>query len=205
MKASIIINSYNNWPLVRRAFRSALSQSMDRSQYEIIVVDDASTDLSKDLVPGFADDGAKVIMLKKNEGLANAINVAMRNIRGQYVARLDADDIMMPDFLKMMCYYLDWNKELDWLLCDHIIIDEHENEIGRSGEALACCHLFRTHAIESVGMYNPNLRINETSDLLIRLLQDERYRNHGGRINVPLYKWYRHEGSLTDGGRKGMI
>ena len=204
MKASIIVCNYNGWPDVARAVRSALSQSMDKSQYEIIIVDDGSTDLSKDFIDTFKSD-CKIIKLPKNQGLANAINVAMRNVRGQYVARLDADDIMMPDFLKFLTTFLDWNKEFDWVVCDHLVIDNHENEIERSNKALACCHLFRTHVVESIGLYNDNLRVNETNDLLIRLLQDERYKNHGAKLNIPLYKWYRHEGSLTNGGEKGLI
>lgn len=206
MKASIIICNYNGERWLARAIRSALAQarSMLKTDYEIIVVDDASEDASRKIIDVFGDD-IRPIFLKKNGGLANAINIGIQNALGEYIARLDSDDIMRHNFLCITSEFLDYNKKFDWVKVDHFVIDERENTLERSDNDLACCILFRKRAIESVGLYNSNLRVNETLDVLVRLMNDPRYKDCGAHLPIPLYKWFKREDSLTKGGVKGQI
>lgn len=206
MKASIIICNWNQEKYIARAIRSALAQasSFPKNQYEIIVVDDGSTDHSMTAIHSF-DDCIKIIALPENKGLANALNVGIQNALGEYIARVDADDMLRHNFLVILSEFLDYNKQYDWVKSDYLVIDDHENTMERGSEELACCFLFRKRALEAVGLYNDTLRINETRDILIRLLQDPRYKESGAHIKIPLYKWFRHKGSLTNGGKKGMV
>jgi glycosyltransferase involved in cell wall biosynthesis len=177
---------------------------MLKTDYEIIVVDDASEDASRKIIDVFGDD-IRPIFLKKNGGLANAINIGIQNALGEYIARLDSDDIMRHNFLCITSEFLDYNKKFDWVKVDHFVIDERENTLERSDKDLACCILFRKRAIESVGLYNSNLRVNETLDVLVRLMNDPRYKDCGAHLPIPLYKWFKREDSLTKGGVKGQI
>ena len=204
MKASIIICNFNGEKTLARAIRSALAQNMPRETFEVIVIDDCSKDNSRIIMETFGDH-IKAIYLEENQGLPHAINTGIFNSQGEYIARLDSDDMLRHNFLSMATEYLDWNKTYDWVKVHYIIIDDKENQIGIGKDDLACCMVFRRYALESAGLYNPNLRVNETLDLLVRLYQDPRFANHGGELPIPLYKWFKHPGSLTDGGKKGKV
>jgi hypothetical protein len=85
-------------------------------------------------------------------------------------------------------------------------VDAEENKTGRSiDEEIACCMLFRRHVLESVGLYDERIWRNETKEILVRILQDPRYKDRGARIRIPLYNRYKHADSLTQGGEKGGV
>lgn len=209
MKVSVIITNHNGLPLLPRAIRSALHQDgIGKGDYEVIVVDDASTDNSRIAIDAFTENiGGKNVLtpiyLKKNEGLASAINKGIINSGGMFVARLDHSDVYRSLYLAIMSEYLEHNKDVDWVMCDHYIINDMEQIVGRSDKQLACCIVFRRHALESIGLYDERFRTGETADILTRLMQDNRYKDRGAHIPIPLYKWYREDNSLTQGGAKG--
>ena len=204
MKVSVIIVSHNSEKTISRAIRSALHQEgMPRTDYEIIVVDNGSTDLTPKIVSSAFE--VQFIALKTNQGLPAALNKGIINSAGMYIARLDDDDYYRPKFLSIMSEYLDCNKECDWVSCDSYVVDDNENKVGRSDKTLACCIMFRRHVLESVGLYDEKFWQNETQDILTRIMQDIRYKDRGAQIKIPLYNWYRRDGSLTNAGEKGGV
>lgn len=98
MEASIIITNYNYEKYVARAIRSALAQNCSKEDYEVIVVDDGSTDNSRAVIESFGKV-IKPVFLEHNKGLAFARNHAIRMAQGRYVANLDSDDYIHNDFL----------------------------------------------------------------------------------------------------------
>ena len=78
---SVIITNFNNSKFIGRCIRSCLKQSLDRSRYEIIVVDDASTDNSRVVIDSFGDEIVKVY-LDKNIGVARTSNVGIKKALG---------------------------------------------------------------------------------------------------------------------------
>ncbi|HEX4269739.1 MAG TPA: glycosyltransferase family 2 protein [Rhizomicrobium sp.] len=92
MLFSIVINNYNYAGYVREAIESALAQ--DYSDLEVIVVDDGSTDNSRDVISGFA--GKIIPVFKENGGQGSALNAGFAAARGDVILFLDADDTLMP-------------------------------------------------------------------------------------------------------------
>jgi glycosyltransferase involved in cell wall biosynthesis len=74
---SIIITSYNYQKYIERAIRSTLKQSVPKDEYEILVINDASTDSTKEILENYKDD-VRVVHIEKNVGLAAARNVPAR-------------------------------------------------------------------------------------------------------------------------------
>ena len=99
---SIIMPVYNSEKYIEESIKSVLCQSYN--DFELIIVDDCSSDGSRKIMQGMADkdDRIKVIHLEQNKGVANARNVGMENAAGEYIMFLDSDDIFFPDAVKIL-------------------------------------------------------------------------------------------------------
>lgn len=96
MKFSVVIPLYNKSRYIENTIRSVLSQSC--GDYEVIVVDDGSTDNSLELARRFESDTVRIIP-QENQGVAVARNTGILNASGEYIAFLDADDEWRPEYL----------------------------------------------------------------------------------------------------------
>jgi len=102
---SVILPTYNRAKLLDRAMRSILSQ--DYSNLELIVVDDCSTDETRDVVAGFCDEKIKYYRQEKRRGAAAARNRGIKESRGEYIAFQDSDDEWLPGKLsRQMAVFL---------------------------------------------------------------------------------------------------
>lgn len=195
MKVSIIIAAYNAEKYISRAIRSCIDQSMDRKDYEIIVADDGSTDNTKRILDSFRE-WIKVISLEKNMGLAYACNVGIVSALSQFVVRVDADDFINQDLLKVEYLYLAMNSDFDAVTCDYFIVDENENIVERKNaekEPIACGILFRKDKLIEIGLYDEEFRLLEDEDLRLRYLH--KYNIY--RIPLPLYRYRKHSDNIT--------
>ena len=104
-KISVIMPVYNGSKWVNSSIQSVLDQSF--TSFELIIVDDQSTDDSLYKIQAFSDHRIRVIPLLRNVGLPSALNLAITQARGSYIARLDQDDLMRCDRLKIQSNYLD--------------------------------------------------------------------------------------------------
>lgn len=105
MKVSVIMPLYNKAPFVLEAIESVLSQ--DFSDLELIVVDDVSTDDSLEKVLQVKDPRVRLFKNERNLGAASCAQRAIDEAQGEYLIRLDADDICMPNRLKLQVEYMD--------------------------------------------------------------------------------------------------
>lgn len=96
---SIIVPTYNRENVIGRALRSILRQTY--SSYEVVVVDDASTDGTESVVADLQDPRIRYIALQENQGAAHARNVGIREAKYDYIAFLDSDDEWLPDKLEL--------------------------------------------------------------------------------------------------------
>lgn len=105
MKVSVIIASYNHERYVEQAIRSVLAQSFQ--DFEIILVDDASTDRTFEIAQGIRDVRLTCIRAPKNCGTSTTYNTCLAHARGEYVAVLNSDDFFAPGRLQRQVDLLD--------------------------------------------------------------------------------------------------
>ena len=98
MTVSIIITCYNYGRYIERAIRSCIEQSMPNSNYEILVINDCSTDETTSVLENFKDD-CRIFNLTENIGLSAARNFGIKKAKGQFVVFLDADDYLQKDLI----------------------------------------------------------------------------------------------------------
>lgn len=102
---SIVMSVYNGQPYLAQAIESMLKQTF--RDFEFIIIDDNSTDGSQDVIRSFKDPRIRFIQNEKNLGLAQSLNRGLDEARGNYIARMDADDISKPNRLALQFEYLE--------------------------------------------------------------------------------------------------
>ena len=127
MKVSIIMPTHNDEKFVKDTITSVLNQTFD--DYELIIIDDKSTDKTVDLIKSFADKRIKLIVNETNRGAAFSRNVGLRTASGEYVAFLDGDDRWYPEKLKLQLEFMERNGYL-FSYTDYELIDEENNKLG---------------------------------------------------------------------------
>jgi glycosyltransferase involved in cell wall biosynthesis len=116
MKISVIIPLYNSEKTIVETLNSVKNQSL--LPYEIIIVNDGSTDQSREIVEEFAmsnKDLNIVLVNKENGGVSSARNMGMRRANGDWIALLDSDDEWLPDKLKRQVEVINSNAKIDFL------------------------------------------------------------------------------------------
>lgn len=131
---------YNGEQWIRKAIESIQAQTY--ADWELIVADDGSEDGTKDILSVFGVRSEelgvrfRVISDGKHLGIAARLNQMVAMARGEYFARMDADDIMMPERLERQVAFMNAHQEVDVVSCSAIIIDELSEELGVRNEAL---------------------------------------------------------------------
>jgi glycosyltransferase involved in cell wall biosynthesis len=105
MKVSVVVPVYNKAPWLEESFASIFAQTFQ--DFEVIAVDDRSTDGSMEILRRFDDPRLRVVQLERNMGPAGAAQRAMDLATGEYVVRMDADDVMLPDRLARQVAFMD--------------------------------------------------------------------------------------------------
>lgn len=169
-------------------------KNINRYEYEIIVVDDNSTDKSLEKIMDF-DSLVKIIKNKKNYGLSYSRNVGLRKAKGKYVTMLDSDDYLAENFLFITGLHLDNNK---WgaVATDYFKVNLVGKLIRRETakkKPIACGILFKKKCLDKLKYYNKKIRINEEVDLMKRFLKKFSL----GFVELPLYRYTKHRKSLT--------
>jgi glycosyltransferase involved in cell wall biosynthesis len=195
MIVSIIITTYNYERYIERAIRSCLDQSLAKHQYEVIVVNDCSTDNTAKILENYNGD-VKVYNLEKNVGLAAARNFGIKKALGQFIVFLDADDYIQRDLLLIQKTFLSENNRLDAVSVDYYLVDErgnHLQHVNAEEKPVACGIMFRKDLLFDIGLYDENFRAREEEDLRRRFLKQHAIYN----IILPLYRYRMHDNNLT--------
>lgn len=127
MKFSVVMPTFNREGYITEGIESILNQTS--SDWELLIVDDASSDNTEQIVLQYKDTRIKYIKLPVNKGVAYARNVGYKMSQGEYIAIADSDDINHPERLEKMGLYLDYHKEMDIVVTDIQIINE-DNKRG---------------------------------------------------------------------------
>lgn len=118
---SVIIPTYNRAALLRDAVRSVLAQTF--SDFELIVIDDGSTDGTDRMMGGF-DDSRLHYLKQENQGRSAARNRALSLARGRYIAFLDSDDLYLKDKLEKQVAFMDDHPDIDMIYTSAICVDD---------------------------------------------------------------------------------
>ncbi len=215
MAVSVVMAVHNGQEYLREAVESVLLQTY--TDLELIIVNDASTDKTGEILERIADERVTVIHLAENRGAAAALNLGIEQAKGDWIAIHDADDISYPNRIERQMRYLQDRPGTvavgSFIECisgrDHIpprylygleqIINRVQSSEEISEELYQTCHLthgtmlFSKKTFMELGQYDPNLKISYDYDLWTRLVTAGRIE----KIPEKLYKYRLHGGSLT--------
>ncbi|MDP2676854.1 MAG: glycosyltransferase family A protein [bacterium] len=200
MKASIIIRVYNAEKTIERAIQSALHQNFPEKDFEIIIVNDGSTDGTRRLLEQYVSLPNVKIFDQENKGGTATANKGLEESRGEYVTILDSDDAFESDLLKELSSALDAHPETIFAYPDY-----YEKKNGSKiyvspkniFETTAVGILFRRERLKEAGWYRDNIFFAEY-DLMLRTMDDWK----GIHISKPLFIYYRSRiGNTSDADR----
>lgn len=192
---SILVPVFNGEKFIGRCLRSLNRQVTDLN-YEIVVVDDGSTDLTSYAIGQFGRD-VKTMTHKQNLGLPTALNSGLKVAKGEYFVRVDADDFVNKWFIQFLYEFLTRNSHLDAVACDYLLVDENEDVLSRENaeqSPIACGLMFKTNQVLALGGYNESFRYLEDKEFRTRF--DQKF--NSGYLAIPLYRYRRHQANLTN-------
>jgi len=109
-KVTILMSVYNGERYLREAIDSILNQTF--RDFEFLIINDGSTDRTKEILDSYKDPRIRVINNEKNIGLTKSLNKGLRLAKGEYIARMDADDISLPERLSTQAIFLDAHPDI---------------------------------------------------------------------------------------------
>lgn len=124
-RVSVIIPVFNRESMVANAVQSVLNQTYQ--DFEIIVVDDGSTDKTRQVLDEFGT--AIRVLSQPHRGAYSARNLALRHVRGEYIAFLDSDDIWRSLRLKLQVQLLDGNSDIGLVFGNGMVVDRRPNPV----------------------------------------------------------------------------
>jgi glycosyltransferase involved in cell wall biosynthesis len=126
---SVLLNCYNSEKYIVECIKSILTQSF--CDFELIIVDNNSTDNTSTLIKKFIDPRLKYYKLEHNINLGEARNYGLQKCFGEYLAIIDSDDLWFPDYLNFNVKKLINNKSAHLLYSNYYLVDHSSKVIGR--------------------------------------------------------------------------
>ena len=120
---SIVLSTYNRAGTLKMSVDSILQQTYE--DFELIIVDDGSTDCTKELLEEYTDKRIRLFSLKENQFYCMAANYGLQQVKGEYVAFATSDDLWKKDKLELQINYLEKRKECGACFTFSTVIDEN--------------------------------------------------------------------------------
>ncbi|MFH0976551.1 MAG: glycosyltransferase [Spirochaetota bacterium] len=208
-KVTVLMSVYNGDRYLREAIESILSQTF--TDFEFLIVNDGSTDSSKDIILTYNDSRIRLIDNGHNLGLTASLNHGLDLAKGEYIARMDADDISLPERLEKQVAFMDANNNIAVCgTCAEIINDKKERVGEFTNPELPdniktalfffnpIAHptvLMRKNIIIKAGKYNTEYLRTQDYELWIRLfLSGHEFYNLQERLII----YRNHENNITN-------
>ena len=201
---TVYITNYNYGDYIQECVESILLQTFQ--DFEIIIIDDGSTDNSKEIIEKFASFEKISIVYQQNKGLNVTNNIALRLSKGKYIMRLDADDYVVPNMLELMVDQLEQDKELGLVFPDYFLVNkagEITDEVRRYNfdeevtlldlPAHGACTMIRSEFLKQLGGYDENYKCQDGYELWIKFTARYKISN----LNTPLFYYRQHGSNLT--------
>ncbi len=214
-KVTIIIPTYNRSDLLQRAVDSVLSQSY--TDYELIIVDDRSSDNTQKIIASFDDPRITCIRRKTNRGLSAARNTGVEQARGEYIAFLDDDDEWLPEKLREQVTFMDSLTHKVGMIYGWVDIFDDQGRLVRQNKAtirgdifeevlrgytLCGCsgQLARASAVREIGGFDEELRRGIDGDYIRRMSQ----RYHVEVMPKTVLNYYTGHSRISDSSPKNL-
>jgi len=211
---SIIITTYNYSHYIKECIDSCLLQEYSGLNYEVIVVDDGSTDQTHSILARINDVRLRKFRIE-NCGIEKTSNFAFENAYGEHVVRVDADDKLYPNYLRSVSSYLELGYNfiysdytvinIDGEILGEVLLPAFQySEICQRGDFLATGTIYNKNNIEQLGGYSTE-KINcgiENYQLILELLK---LGHVGFHIPLLLFGYRRHGANLSETKKKQII
>jgi glycosyltransferase involved in cell wall biosynthesis len=216
-KVSVIIPTYNRSDYLMEAIESVRQQTY--TDYEIIVVDDGSTDDTRGLLKPLRDNGTIHYIYQENQNKSAARNHGVRQAKGEYIAFLDSDDLFVPTKLEKQVAYLDEHPEVGFVHSWYSKFDDAGNHLGTRDTSkytgwiypdillswsilmATPCMMMRVEVFEDVGGFDVSQHWGEDIDIWRRITQ----RYPIGLVPEVLTKVRVHPGNLSKSKAKPIV
>lgn len=198
---SVITPVHNGADFIGRTIESVLTQ--DYRNLELIIVDDGSTDATRQVVAGYKDERIRYFY-QNNAGVSNARNTAIRKAVGEFIMPLDADDMMAPAFITKHLHEFELHPDADLVYCDVVLIDQNDDpltvmkkpeykerrylirDLFRAGHPIVPFRLgLRKSVFDKIGLYDETLVVGEDYDMMRRFVKAGlRYHHLGEALHL---------------------
>ncbi len=209
-KISVLMSVYNGEKYLSSAIESILSQT--EKDFEFVIINDGSSDSTPQIIKKYLLKDSRIVYIDgERRGLVAALNHGISVSKGEYLARMDADDIALPDRLEVQLKFLDDNKKV--IMCGSWLelIDSYDTKIGENKSMPISAEdvrktivlhnpfahpsvMIRKKVFDDIGGYRTFFRHIEDYELWTRILQKYegvniprillRYRQHLGQVTV---------------------
>ncbi len=202
-KVSVIIPTHNRAEFLHSAITSVLNQTFQ--DFEIIIIDDASKDHTREVIDNFNDARIKVIHNQVSKGAAGARNIGIMNSNCEYIAFLDDDDEWLPEKLKIQSYLLDNSLPEVGSICTGCFIIEkvsgrvlsidnpEVHDLSKGNFITTSSILLRRECFKKCGLFDESMPANSDYDMWIRISKKFSFKI----IKDALANYYIHENRLT--------
>ena len=193
-EVTVVMAAHDEETYVERALRSVLHQSEPADDYDVIVVDDGSADNTGLIASRF--ESVLVLRNDRRLGLPASINRGIRAADSRFVVRVDADDYVHHDFIRVLRLFLELNPHMEAIACDYMTVDEHEEHLAHVNaleEPIGCGIMFRKDRLIEIGLYDESFLMAEDVDLRLRF--ERNWPIH--RCELPLYRYRLHGENMT--------
>lgn len=207
---SVLMPVYNTETFILQAIESILNQSF--SDFELIIVDDGSTDNSLAIAKQYANTDSRIsVFSQANQGISKTRNYLVSLANSEYIAWMDSDDVSMPLRLKKQYDYFQHHENLIAIGTKSLMIDEQDLPIciwespleheeidrwhieGRGGAIIFPSSMMRKQAVQNLGGFDENLTGAEDLSLFLKLAEVGRLEN----INDVLLYYRQHIKSIS--------
>lgn len=180
-QVSIVLPVLNSELTIVSCVTSIINQTFEN--FELIVIDNGSTDKTLQLISDFNDDRITIIS-QPVKGITHALNLGLLHAKGEYIVRMDSDDIMVLDRLEIQINEFYNDTTLDFLASDCFLCDDEMNIVGEihkpnsNFSIIALFYspfihptwMFRKSILSKIGIYNNNLFVSQDYDFVVRLI-----------------------------------
>ena len=204
-KVTVYVACHNYAQFLVQSVDSVLQQTM--KDWELLIINDGSADHTQQVMENYSSDPRIRLFHTEGLGLPGVCNLALDEADGEYLIRLDGDDVFDENILLVLANYLDLHQETALVYPDYYLIDsegfvfaqERREPMLYSNHMLdappnGACTLVRKNVLQELGGYREDLGAQDGFDLWTRVSKQYPC----GNVNIPLFYYRKHGGNLTD-------